>query len=785
MTNNPKHIEILAPCGSYDILQAAVKAGADACYIGGNRFGARAYATNLSDDSIIKAIDYAHLHEVKLYLTVNTLLKNNEISDLYDYIKPYYEAGLDAVIVQDFGVFKFIKENFYDLPIHCSTQMNVTSFYGASYMKNMGASRIVTAREMSLNSIREIKDKIDIEIESFVHGAMCYSYSGQCLMSSLAGGRSGNRGRCAQPCRKCYKEGYTLSMKDMCSLENLPHIIESGIDSLKIEGRMKNEYYVASAVDAYKEIANDCLLGCFNLEKALSYKEKLAAIYNRGGFCQGYYFMHNGPDMISEKRPNNQGTYMGKIKKVHSGKVDILLENELYKQDVLEISLNDGSTMDVTTGVSGNKGNIVTINAPKTKYIKSNQPIYRTKSNKIIMDIQDNIINIKKKLPLTGTFTACVGDMIYLTLQYKDFFVTVNTKDVVEKTREKKADVELIKSKISMLGNTDFYFQDLFLSVDEDAFIPIGLVKSLRREAIEKLSASICQSFRRTIVNGKTNYIYPIETQQTKKTLPLHIGVMSYSQLKGVTNYSCSSISMPIDVYLQALRDGIISLLKSKNTNIYIDLPHIINSDFDLSLYKGYEFDGIYIRNIDGYAAVMGQYEEFSDKIIILGGSLYGYNNLARDFLSKNLNDFSFELPKELNIKELSTLNNYNNQLTIYEYQQVMLSAQCVIKNTTGCTASNDKKIIVDDMGNSFYFVAHCKGCYNVGYNGLPMCLFGKIDDIITRIKVDSYRINFTIEDKETVKQVLDMYTKCILTNYNINSDEIKITTGHYFRGVE
>ena len=211
-------IEVLAPCGSYDILVAAVHAGADACYIGGNSFGARAYAENFDTDTIRKAVRYAHLHGVRVYLTVNTLVKEEEFADLYAYIKPFYEVGGDALIIQDLGVFDYVRKQFPDIAIHCSTQMNITSRYGAAMMRRQGATRVVTAREMSLAEIRDIKEHVDVEIETFVHGAMCYSYSGQCLMSSLAGGRSGNRGRCAQPCRKCYDGSYLLSMKDMCTL---------------------------------------------------------------------------------------------------------------------------------------------------------------------------------------------------------------------------------------------------------------------------------------------------------------------------------------------------------------------------------------------------------------------------------------------------------------------------------------------------------------------------------------------------------------------------------------
>ena len=259
------NVELLAPAGSYESLVAAVNAGADAVYIGGKKFSARAYADNPEEDILIKGIEYAHTFGVNVYMTVNTLLKESEIGELFDYIKTYYNAGVDAVIVQDLGVFEFIRKHFPKLSVHASTQMTITGSFGAIFLKNQGASRIVPAREISLEEIRDIDKKSDIEIECFVHGALCYSYSGQCLMSSMIGGRSGNRGRCAQTCRLPYDvyegnkklnkadERNLLSCKDLCSLDILPDLIEAGIDSLKIEGRMKAPRYTAGVVSIWRK----------------------------------------------------------------------------------------------------------------------------------------------------------------------------------------------------------------------------------------------------------------------------------------------------------------------------------------------------------------------------------------------------------------------------------------------------------------------------------------------------------------------------------------------------
>lgn len=304
-------VEILAPAGSYESLKAAISAGADAVYIGGNKFGARAYAANLDEERLQEAIDYVHLHGRKIYLTVNTLLKDSEISQLYDYLLPYYKQGLDAVIVQDVGVFDFVKVNFPDLPIHVSTQMTVTNEASAMFFKERGAERIVPARELNLDEIREMKNATGLEIECFVHGALCYCYSGQCLLSSMIGGRSGNRGQCAQPCRLPYsvngkKPQDILSLKDLCTIEMIPELIEAGIDSFKIEGRMKQPEYVYTVVSMYRkyvDLYQKKGKGGFRVSEEDI--KRLQGIYRRRGYCEGYYKQHNGKNMISFKRPED------------------------------------------------------------------------------------------------------------------------------------------------------------------------------------------------------------------------------------------------------------------------------------------------------------------------------------------------------------------------------------------------------------------------------------------------------------------------------------------------
>ena len=802
MINSYKKPEILAPCGSYDILIAAINAGADACYFGGNKFGARAYATNFDLETSLKAIDYAHIHGTSLYLTVNTLFKDNEIEELYQYILPYYEAGLDAVIVQDLGVFKYIKEMFPDIHIHCSTQMNITSKYAAKAMKELGASRIVTAREMSLKEIAEIKQEMDIEIESFVHGAMCYSYSGRCLMSSLAGGRSGNRGRCAQPCRKAYDGEYILSMKDMCTLSDVPKLIDAGIDSLKIEGRMKNEYYVASAVDAYNQIAQDYVEGCYSDKKAEGLRFKLANIYNRGGFCGGYYFMHNGPEMISKDRPNNQGIKLGKVVSAKDGEIGLKLYHSLYKQDVIEVNLNDGNVVEITSGINGDKNSEVKLKCPKTKLVALGQTVLRTRCNHIIEDIDNDIVKKTLKYHIFGEFKGEIGKELSLTvgrnINDKYYQATV-VGDIVQEARGKAADVEDIRLKLSQLGNTCYIFEDLSINVDEDAFIPASAIKALRRQAITALEEKVCSESRRKAAAGdfvdSVGRIYhDSRSDEWAITPEINVGVTTIDHLNMLLDVDyVDNIFMSLELYKSSLKDFDFGIFRERGTNIILELPYIVKNHFNMTDYLPNEaINGIYVRNIDGlfaYVDYMQASEHNSSLRVICGDGVYSYNSYARQFIEALIPGVEFELPRELNRKELTSLGVRNNHLVVYEHQQVMLSAQCVVKNKLGCNKSNSLIKLRDDKKNGFYAQAVCGECCNVIYNGNPYMVLNQIDDdYINSLGIKALKFNLTVEDKTATKEILGIiseYTKGISPVNAMKATGRTYTSGHFNRGVE
>ncbi len=528
-------VEILAPAGTYEAMEAAVKAGCDAVYAGGSLFSARAYAGNFDEEAFLKALDYCHLHGVKVYMTINTLLKEDELNggNLVQYLMPYYKAGLDAVLVQDFGVLKILKDNFPDLPIHASTQMSICSSYGAQFAKDLGMERIVPARELSLDEIKSIKEKVEIEIETFVHGAMCFAYSGKCLFSSFAGGRSGNRGRCAQPCRKCYElpgyaHEYLLSLKDLCTLEELPKLIDAGIDSFKIEGRMKNPSYVASTVAAYRK-ARDLYLELKGEEFEDNYEDlsdevkerymsfvrdtvsDLRDIYNRGGFYGGYYFTDKGKQMAALKRPNHIGQQIGVIEAVNAPKIAVKLEKELHHKDVLELRKNLAeediktfeAVVELTSGAEGAAGETVWLNAKELKKIKPGMEVWRTRNDVLITEIENEILKSERMIPASCVVFAQVGNPLSITLTGlgcgKDGAdVTIYVEgETVEAASNAPTTEDVLIDKMKKSGGSGVEMQTIDCVIDEDAFVRMSAFNALRREAAETLKEEIVSVYRR------------------------------------------------------------------------------------------------------------------------------------------------------------------------------------------------------------------------------------------------------------------------------------------------
>jgi putative protease len=543
-------IEILAPAGSYEGMKAAMNAGCDAVYIGGNSFGARAYANNLEEETLLRAIDEAHIRDKSLYLTVNTLLKEKErVDDLYQFLDKFYLHGLDAVIVQDVGVMHFVHRHFPELPIHASTQTTITMAEGANLLKDIGVTRLVTARELGLEEIKEIRNNTNLEIETFVHGALCYCYSGQCLMSSMIGGRSGNRGRCAQPCRMPYqfhskdkllsnqKDSYLLSPKDINTIAIIPDLVEAGIDSFKIEGRMKRPEYAAAVsflyrkyVDLYFSLGKED----YNLFIQKNDFDKdmimLQDVYNRGGFSEGYGLTYHGKKMMSMHRPNHSGVLIGEVKDIKGNQVSIAVKEEINAQDILEIRHQGEEEFEFTVKDPHKIGDILRTNfgvrrdekerkpnatdkrkddrskefkqsGPQKKKIVGpalaiGDPVYRTKNNALLDRLGKEYLEKNLRLGIKGRLSAKLGQRLALTIAYKEIQVSVY-QDVVQEAVNQPITKDKLSASIEKLGDTLFYFEELEINSDQNIFVPVAWLNEIRRESISKLQEEIVKSYRR------------------------------------------------------------------------------------------------------------------------------------------------------------------------------------------------------------------------------------------------------------------------------------------------
>lgn len=732
--------ELLAPAGNYESFLGAIAAGADAVYLAGPKYGARAYADNFTEEEICKAISYAHVFGRKVYLTVNTLLKDEELEELPAYLTPYYLAGLDGVIVQDLGVLLIIKEHFPGLALHASTQMSLTGSAGARMLKEMGVVRIVPARELSLKEIIKIKEDTGLEIESFIHGAMCYSYSGQCLFSSILGGRSGNRGRCAQPCRLPYtvrnevgegSEQYPLSLKDMCTIECLPALIEAGIDSFKIEGRMKKPEYAAGVTAIYRKYLDLYeLMGKEGYEVSKQDKIRLASLYIRSGMQEGYYFKQNGRDMVTLDSPSYNGSDELLLREIR----ELYLENPLKKP----VKLYAHFTVD--------KRAVLVLEAAD-----SNEELHR-------ITVEGMLVEEAKKQPIS---------------------------------------VENIKTALLKLGNTPFTAaeKDLELSVEGNVFYSLKALNELRREGVRALLKSFdvygrsLQAIVQTRLGSDVAKAYP---EQGK----VRVLVSSEEQLCAVKDAALKPDILYVETELLQTREQIKELKARINTSehfckIFLALPYVVRRT-DMAFLRTLfpvmqEADGCLVRNPEAYAWLK---EMGYEKEVALDAGLYCFNQKTLNFWREKAN--SICLPYELNGKELKKLTEDALlekegkvfEQVVYGRLPLMISANCIARTTDGCQKNTKSKIcyfLKDRYKKVFPVMADCRYCYNVIYNSLPISLHDKI--LQGRMSY-CMRLTFTTEDYEETIKVLDFF-KEVFRGVQIKPPYQEYTKGHEKRGVE
>lgn len=749
-----KELELLAPAGSLKTLKAVIHAGADAVYLGGSMFGARAYANNFNEEELLEAIRFGHIHGRKIILAVNTLLKEYELGQLYDYLHPYYEAGLDAVIVQDMGVMEFIKTHFPNLPIHTSTQMTITNVDGARLLKEQGVERVVTAREMSLEEIQRIHDEVGVELESFIHGALCYCYSGQCLFSSIIGGRSGNRGRCAQPCRLSYEvlqgekslTGHhatpILSLKDMCTLPFLYELADHGVYSFKIEGRMKTPEYAAGVVSIYRKYMDSYLDGSrIPVEKKDI--RALLELGNRGGFTSGYYYHHNDSDMLSGESAS------------HNKSEGVLQDN--IRREYVDTELKEKI-----------KGKLILNKECPAKI--------EVQYGKIKVSYQGDMVLVAQNRPLTK---------------------------------------EVVTEKITKTGNTPFVFENLEVTMDDDIFMPVNQLNQLRRGALEALEEALLKPYKRTLPELVETSSAETDRQTTGNAIKeKQISGQSLSQTSGQQSADSSTeVRVLIEdaeqlpavlkadfvdtVYLDCMlytRENLICKLSEDIDRVHASgkkafyvFPFIFRQQTSLFYekimpeLKKLPLDGIMVRSLDEIAFVKewgnGNWQMVSDS------NLYTYSNEAAEYFYR-LGMIQDTIPVELNRKEILRRENSRSEMIIYGRLPLMITAQCIHKNTLGCMHQHKVLNLKDRYSVHFPVKNFCSECYNVIYNSLPVCLF-KEDVTVKKIAPAAVRLSFTTETEEETEQILTIYGDIYKNGGILGQMPMECTNGHFKRGVE
>ena len=800
-------VEILAPAGSMECLKAAITAGADAVYTGGALFGARAYAHNLTEEELLEAIDYVHLHGRRLYLTVNTLIKDREMEkQMYDYLLPYYRQGLDAVIVQDIGLFRFIRKHFPDLPIHASTQMTLTGVDGAKFLEKEGAQRIVTSRELSMAEVKKIADETELEIESFVHGALCYCYSGQCLFSSFIGGRSGNRGQCAQPCRLLYqtpeakKPQYLLSLKDICTLELIPEMIESGIYSFKIEGRMKKPQYAAAVAFQYRKYADLYLKyyeECPAEEDPAAYamkkyrvceedRQMLLDLYNRGGFHTGYYHTQNGREMISLNRPNHAGVPAVKVLAKKGRNVTAKALTDLYPQDIIELPMRKGREKadNYTCKDAVRKGMNVQIPVFADTPFKRDEIWMRTRNSTLIDTLREEFVNGKIKERICGTFRLYPQEKATLTVKCRDAEITVAGEKAQEALSQPMSR-ERIEKQLRKTGNTEFEFSFLKAEIGEKVFLPMQSLNELRREALETLEKVICEKYRRS---GEVK-----DPEEDKTELSMEEEVLSgwtasvrtAEQLEvileeeaiGRIYVDCTMFPRiwEKDSYVEW-----ITKVHAAGKEIYLVMPYIFRERTRKQYEAAYNrifgagWDGILIANYESFAFLK---EHGYTGRIMTDYNLYEFNQESRKFW-KEKGVFEFTAPVELTERELQDLRVKDGELIVYGYLPMMISAGCIQKTTRGCQKKSGQMTITDRYRNSFVVKNECDYCYNILYNYVPLYLGDRMEEVY-QIGPGRIRLMFTTERQQEVRQILSAYFE------GKELPEGTYTRGHWKRGIK
>lgn len=783
-------IELLAPAGSMESLIAAINNGADAIYLGGSKFSARAYASNFDNETMQKAVDYAHSYNVKVYVTMNTILKQNELKEALKYVGYLYEIGVDALIIQDTGLISLIRDVYPDFELHASTQMTIHNAEGALYFREKGMQRIVLSRELSIDEIKYISKDLNIETEIFVHGALCVCYSGQCLMSSMIGGRSGNRGRCAQPCRMQYtlqgetsgeRKGYLLSPKDTCLIDDIDSIIKSGTASLKVEGRMKKPEYVAGVTRNYRKAIDKVLVNTkFDLHKG---RRELAQLFNREGFAKAYLYKNVGRDMMSYNYPKNTGVFIGQV--ANDG--EIILEENVALGDGIRFE-DDGFTLSKI--LKNNKEVKEAFRGEKVKLFptggyKKGYKLYKMSDKRLYDELKEDIKLYKRKIGLIGEVEFKVNAPLCIKTKFNNKEYKVYG-EIVEAATNKPLTRERVEEALKKSGDIPYKFDKILFDVFDDGFIRIAAINNLRRELFEKILKEVSSYRRRREekapkaksikFNEDIGYIYSCITKDQLKALVEEKSVknIAVNIFFGRKNTALNKED------LKKLQDELF-----EDKKIYLKIPNIIKGEFNY-IVKVIDELIPYIKGI--ITSNAGIIKLYKDKLFIVGDyKLNIFNKEAAEFYAEDVDISSISL--ELNRKEIKELmKNINCKVAanIYGKTELMVSEYCPIGSTFGnksakkecskpCVKDNFK--LIDRMKESFSVLTD-NSCRSYILNSLPTNLIDEIEELES-FSISNFRVDFRDESYEEVKEILNQI------NYKKKNENNKYTKGHYKRGVE
>ena len=802
-----RDVELLAPVGSFEALKAAVQNGANAVYLGGKDFGARASANNFDRDELKEAVKYAHIRGVQVFVTTNTLRKENEIEDFLEYAKFLYDIDVDAIILQDIGMARLIKRELPDFELHASTQMVAHSLEDVKYLESVGFDRVVLAREVTVEEIKYICDNCKADIEVFVHGALCVCYSGQCLMSSMIGNRSGNRGRCAQPCRQRYElidvytgevvnsnGDYLLSPRDLNAIEEIDKVIDAGVHSLKIEGRMKRPEYVATVIDGYRKTIDEYLT-TNKLNVSDETINDLYTIFNRK-FTKGLLLGDVGKDMMNSQLPNNQGLYVGTVVDYNkkAKRLKIKLANTLKKGD--GINLGGG-----TIGRIIKNGNIETIGYKgetiELDFVgeaRKGQIVFKTSDSELMDRVQATFTQDKEfvKNIIDAKITIKLGQKPILTLKDRHSNeATIEGDKIVEEAMKVALSKEKVETQLRKLGNTPYELDLLEIELDDNVSLPISLLNQMRRDCIELLDKERVSIKNRKYKNKIVKY-KPVLYNRNKQQ-EISVKVKNLEQLE-------SALECGVDrIYYEDTNtiDKAMRLAMKYNKKVIYSAPRIIRNK---------EYNHLAKANNAGVESVQvgnyGSIDYFKDKKLNIDYYLNAFNSETINYY-KEIGADTLCISQELNINEIKETIKYtdiNIESVVYGYTPLMITEYCPM-GVIVRDCKKDKRVA--KCKESIYALRNSKGdefrvsqdifCRSTIYNSNVTCMLDNLYEL-REIGINVLRLDFTLEDKETVKEVIEAYQEVLSNDYKLGTkatklynklDEKGTTAGHYYKGVE